>query len=311
MKREGLVGSLFVLLVAIPSFSLSTADEATLMPPLEWRPIGPDRGGRSIAVAGHTDRPFEYYFGATAGGLFKTTDGGSSWLPVTDGQLGSASVGAVAVAESDPDVVYIGMGEAQLRGNVLQGDGVYRSGDGGRTWGHLGLAETQAISRVRVHPRDPDRVYVAALGHPYGTNPERGVFRTTDGGRSWDKILYRDDRTGAVDLVLDHNDPSVLYASLWEVYRRPWKLWSGGEGSGLFKSIDGGESWTELSGNPGFPGGVLGKITVTVSGADSRRVWANVEAEEGGLYMSDDGGESWTLVNDHRDLWQRAFYFLP
>jgi len=310
MKREGLVGSLFVCLLALPSLALSQTEESALFPPLEWRNIGPDRGGRSIAVAGHWDRPFEYYFGATGGGLFKTTDGGVSWLPVTDGQLRSSSVGAVAVAESDPDVVYIGMGEVQLRANVLQGDGVYRSGDGGRSWTHLGLAETQAISRVRIDPGDPDRVYVAALGHPFGTNEERGVFRTTDGGQSWDRVLYRDDRTGAVDLVLDPNDPQVLYASLWEVYRRPWKLWSGGEGSGLFKSMDGGESWTELTGNPGFPGGVLGKITVTVSGADSRRVWANVEAEEGGLYMSDDGGESWTLVNDHRDLWQRAFYFL-
>jgi photosystem II stability/assembly factor-like uncharacterized protein len=310
MKRLGLVGFLFVCLFAIPSPALSQADESALLPPLEWRNIGPDRGGRSIAVAGHRDRPFEYYFGATGGGLFKTTDGGASWHPVTDGQIRSSSVGAVAVAESDPDVVYIGMGEVQLRANVLQGDGVYRSEDGGRNWTHVGLAETQVVSRVRIHPADPDRVYVAALGHPFGTNQERGVFRTTDGGQSWDRILYRDDRTGAVDLILDPNDPEVLYASLWEVYRRPWKLWSGGEGSGLFKSTDGGESWTELTHNPGFPGGVLGKITVTVSGADSRRVWANVEAENGGLYMSDDGGESWALVNNHRDLWQRAFYFL-
>ena len=310
MKRGRLVGLLFVFLLAMPSFSLSRVDESTLLPPLQWRSIGPDRGGRSIAVAGHRDRPFEYYFGAVGGGLFKTIDGGASWLPVTDGQLRSASVGAVAVAESDPDVVFIGMGESQLRGNVLQGDGVYRSGNGGRSWTHLGLSETQAISRIRVHPGDPDRVYVAALGHPFGPNAERGVFRSTDGGRNWDKVLYRNDRTGAVDLVLDPNDPQVLYASLWEVYRRPWRLWSGGEGSGLFKSTDGGESWTELTGNRGFPQGVLGKIAITVSGADSRRVWANVEAEEGGLYMSDDGGESWTLVNDHRDLWQRAFYFL-
>ena len=279
------------------------------MPPLEWRSIGPDRGGRSIAVAGHADRPFEYYFGATGGCLFKTTDGGSSWLPVTDGQLGSASVGAVTVAESNPDVVYIGMGEVQLRSNVLQGDGVYRSGDGGASWTHLGLAETHAIARIRVHPTDPDRVYVAALGHPFGANPERGIFRSTDGGRNWDKVLFRNDRTGAVDLVMDPNDPDVLYATLWEVYRKPWRLWSGGEGSGLFKSTDGGESWSELTGNPGLPTGVLGKMTVTVSGADSRRVWANVEADEGGLYMSDDGGASWTLMNTHRDIWQRAFYF--
>jgi photosystem II stability/assembly factor-like uncharacterized protein len=241
--------------------------------------------------------------------LWKTTDGGASWLPVTDGQITSASVGAVAVAESNPDVVYIGMGEAQLRANVLQGDGVYRSSDGGRSWTHVGLKETQAISRIRIHPSDPNRVYVAALGHPFGANPERGVFRTLDGGRTWQKILYSNERAGAIDLTLDPKDPQVLYATLWEVYRRPWQLWSGGAGSGIFKSSDGGESWSELTKNPGFPQGVLGKITVTVSGADSRRVWANVEADNGGLYRSDDRGDTWSLINNHRDLWQRAFYF--
>ena len=309
MTRSAILLAAFVLPTA-PAEALSQGPrDATLLPPLEWRSIGPNRGGRSIAVAGHTDRPFEYYFGATGGGLFKTTDGGSSWLPVTDGQVGSASVGAVTIAESNPDIVYIGMGEVQLRSNVLQGDGVYRSSDGGQSWSHLGLAETHAIARIRVHPTDPDRVYVAALGHPFGANAERGIFRTTDGGGTWENVLFRNDRTGAVDLVIDPNDPDVLYATLWEVYRRPWRLWSGGEGSGIFKSIDGGDSWSELTSNPGFPSGVLGKITVTVSGADSDRVWANVEAESGGLYMSDDGGASWTLMNAHRDIWQRAFYF--
>ena len=168
---------------------------------------------------------------------------------------------------------------------------------------------SHAIARIRVHPTDPGRVYVAALGHPFGPNPERGVFRTTDGGETWEKVLFRSDRTGAVDLVMDPNDPDVLYATLWEVYRKPWRLWSGGEGSGIFKSTDRGDSWYELTGNPGFPSGVLGKITVIVSGADSKRVWANVEAEDGGLYISDDGGASWTLMNAHRDIWQRAFYF--
>jgi len=218
--------------------SVSTDDLAPL-PPLRWRNIGPKRGGRSIAVAGSPARPFEYYFGATGGGLWKTTDGASTWFPVTDGQVRSSSVGAVAVSESNPDVVYIGMGEAQLRQNVLQGDGVYRSTDAGRSWAHVGLAETQAISRVRIHPDDPDRVYVAALGHPFGPNPERGVFRTLDGGRTWEKVLFRDERTGAIDLVFDPSDPDVLYATLWEVYRKPWILWSGGEGSGIFKTTDG------------------------------------------------------------------------
>ena len=274
-----------------------------------WRNIGPWRGGRSIACAGSPGRPFEYYFGATGGGLWKTTDGGTTWLPVTDGQIRSSSVGAVAVSESNPDVVYLGMGETQLRGNVMQGDGVYRSSDGGRTWTHLGLADTQAIGRIRVHPRDPDVVYVAALGHPYGANAERGIFRSTDGGRHWARVLHRNSRAGAVDIDLDANDPRVLYASVWDVYRTPWLLSSGGPASGLFKSIDGGDTWTEATRNPGLPAGPLGKITVAVSRADSRRVYALVEAEEGGLFRSDDAGATWTRVNAERDLRQRAFYF--
>ena len=309
--RAPLLALSFLAAISLPATpsALAAQDHVSLLPPMEWRSIGPDRGGRSIAVAGHAGRPFEYYFGATGGGLFKTTDGGSTWTAVTDGQVGSASVGAVAMAPSDPDIVYIGMGEVQLRANVLQGDGVYRSDDAGKSWRHLGLADTHAIGRIRVHPTNPDRVYVAALGHPFGPNPERGVFRTSDGGKTWEKILFRDERTGAVDLVMDPGDPDVLYATLWQVYRKPWRLWSGGEGSGIFKSTDGGDTWSELTRNPGLPAGALGKITITVSGADPDRVWANLEAERGGLYRSDDGGRSWELVNDHRDIWQRAFYF--
>jgi photosystem II stability/assembly factor-like uncharacterized protein len=299
-----------LVILVLSSFVFSQIDESRLFPPLRWRNIGPKRGGRSIAVTGHKDRPFEYYFGATGGGLWKTTDGGATWYPVTDGQIRSSSIGAVAVAESNPDIVYLGMGESQLRQNVLQGDGVYRSIDGGQTWSHIGLEETQVISRIRIHPSDPNRVYVAALGHPFGPNPERGVFRTLDGGCTWKKILYRDERTGSIDIVLDPSDPDVLYSTLWEVYRKPWILWSGGEGSGIFKSTDGGDTWSELSRNQGLPKGILGKITVTVSGADSERVYANVEAKNGGLYRSDDGGDTWTLINNQRDHWQRAFYFL-
>ncbi|MXX86578.1 MAG: glycosyl hydrolase [Acidobacteria bacterium] len=301
--------SLVAMSPAATPAPLTAQDLVSLLPPMEWRSIGPDRGGRSIAVAGHPERPFEYYFGATGGGLFKTTDGGTTWIPVTDGQVASASVGAVAMAPSDPDIVYIGMGEVQLRANVLQGDGVYRSDDGGTSWRHLGLAETHAIGRIRIHPTDPDRLYVAALGHPFGPNPERGVFRTSDGGTTWEKVLFRDERTGAVDLVMDPTDPNVLYATLWQVVRRPWHLWSGGPGSGIFKSTDGGGTWSEITRHPGLPEGVLGKITVTVSGADPNRVWANLEAERGGLYRSDDGGRSWEFINGHRDIWQRAFYF--
>ena len=282
----------------------------TFFAPMRWRNIGPNRGGRSIAVAGSSARVGEYYFGATGGGVWKTTDGGTTWEPVSDGQLGSSSVGAIAVAESNPDVVYVGMGETELRGNVMQGDGVYRSSDAGRSWRHAGLAATRAIARVRVHPTDANLVYVAALGDPYAPNEERGVFRSADGGASWKRILYRGDRAGAADLVIDPSDPRVLYATLWEVYRRPWQLWSGGSGSALFKSVDGGDTWTELTRNAGLPDGVLGKITVTVSPADARRVWANVEAADGGLYRSDDAGATWSLVNGGRDLWQRAFYFM-
>src|SRR5215472_6385921 len=214
----------------------ASAYDAAMFKGLEWRSIGPNRGGRSIASAGSSSRPFEYYFSAVGGGLWKTTDGGLTWKPVTDGQIKSSSVGAVAVSESNPDVVYIGMGETEFRGNVMQGDGVYRSSDGGKTWTHLGLAETQAIAKIRVDPRNPDVVYVAAFGHPYGRNTERGVFKSTDGGKTWRKVLYRDDKTAAVDISIDPSDPTVLYAALWEAYRTPWTMSSGGPGSGLFKS---------------------------------------------------------------------------
>ena len=276
---------------------------------LKWRNIGPQRGGRSLGCAGSPGRPNEYYFGATGGGLWKTLDAGQNWFPVTDGQVKSSSVGAVAVAETNPDIVYIGMGETQLRGSITQGDGVYKSTDAGKTWRHLGLKETQAISRIRVHPTNPEIVYVAALGHPYGDNEERGVFRSTDGGNTWKKILYTGPNAGAADLIIDRTNPKILYATIWQVYRKAWKMWGGGELCKLFKSLDGGETWIDLSKNPGMPAGPLGKIGITVSPADPNRLWAIVEANEGGVFRSDDGGWTWKRTNEERKLRQRAFYY--
>jgi photosystem II stability/assembly factor-like uncharacterized protein len=276
---------------------------------LRWRSIGPSRGGRSIGAAGSAARRDEYYFGATGGGLWKTSDGGVTWRAVSDGFFKTSSVGAVAVSESQPDVVYAGMGEVQLRGNVIQGDGVYRSADAGRTWTHAGLQKTMVVSRIRVHPSNPDVVYVAALGNPYGPNPERGIFKTTDGGKTWASVLSRDDKTGAADLAMDPKNPDVLYAGFWEVFRTPHSLSSGGPGSGLFKTTDGGKTWTELTKNPGLPPTIWGKVGVSVSGADSNRVYAIVEAAEGGVFLSDDAGATWKRVNDDRRLRQRAFYY--
>jgi photosystem II stability/assembly factor-like uncharacterized protein len=228
---------------------------------------------------------------------------------VTDTALRTSSVGTVAVSESNPDIVYIGTGETELRGDIIQGDGLYKSTDGGKTWAPSGLAETQAIGRIRIHPTNPDIVYVAALGHPFGPNPERGVFRTTDGGKTWKHVLSRGDRAGAVDLGFDPKNPQVLFAAMWEVFRTPYSLSSGGPGSGLFKTSNGGDSWDEITRNPGLPKGIVGKTGVSVSGADSNRVWAIVEAEDGGLFRSDDGGATWTKVNDERRFRQRAFYY--
>ena len=312
MKTIVALTSAALLLATLPAEASAQGGSGTeaFASALRWRNIGPNRGGRSITAAGSASRPLEYYFGATGGGLWKTTDGGTTWGPVTDGKIESSSVGAVAVAASNPDVVYVGMGEAELRGNVMQGDGVYRSSDAGKTWAHAGLRESQVISRIRIDPGNPDVVFAAVLGHPYGADTGRGVYRSRDGGTSWTKVLYRGDRAGAVDLVMDPANPRVLYATLWEVFRRPWILWSGGAASGIFKSEDGGDTWAELTRKPGFATGPLGKVTIAVSPANPRRVFANVEAKVGGLYRSDDGGATWTFVNGARDLWQRSFYFM-
>ncbi len=281
-----------------------------LIKPLQYRSIGPYRGGRSAAVAGVASQPFVYYYGATGGGVWKTTDGGINWEPITDGSVfGTGSVGAIAVADSDPNVVYVGMGESPIRGNVSHGDGMYKSTDAGKTWKRIGLEDTRQISRVRVHPKNPDLVYVAALGHIFGPNDQRGVFRSKDGGKTWERVLSRGNKAGAIDLILDPGNPNILYAGFWEVYRKPWTLESGGPGGGIFKSTDGGDTWTELTRNPGLPRGMVGKIGITVSPANPERVWALIEAEDGGVFRSENGGRTWTKVNDERRLRQRAWYY--
>jgi photosystem II stability/assembly factor-like uncharacterized protein len=283
--------------------------DAALFAGLRWRSIGPNRGGRSQTSAGSASRPLEYYFGATGGGVWKTTDGGLTWRAVSDKQIKTSSVGALAIAPSNPDVVYAGMGETELRGNVIQGDGVYKTSDAGKTWTRMGLEKTQAIARIRVHPANADVVFVAALGNPYGPNPERGVFRSKDGGKTWERVLFRDDKTGAVDLAMDPKNPDVLYAAMWEVFRTPYSLSSGGPGSGLYKSTDGGTTWTEISKNAGLPKPIWGKAGISVSGADSNRLYAIVEAKDGGIFMSDDAGGAWKRINDDRRIRQRAFYY--
>ena len=284
----------------------------SLLDAMRFRCIGPPRGGRVVAVAGDPSEPAVFWFGAVAGGIWKTEDAGVTWTNVSDGYVKTSSVGAIAVSDSDPGVVWAGMGESTIRGDVSHGDGVYRSTDRGRTWSHLGLADTRHISEIRIHPRDPDRVWVAALGHAFGPNSERGVFRTTDGGASWERVLYRDDRSGAADLALDTRNPTVLYASLWQVHRNFWELASGGPGSGLWRSTDGGTTWTEITANLGLPASTtLGKIGVTASPARSGRVWALVESDAApGLYRSEDFGETWTLASDRQDLRYRPWYYM-
>ncbi len=275
---------------------------------ITWREIGPYRGGRSSAVAGSAARPREYWMGSEGAGVLKSTDGGLSWVPMTDKYFGG-TVGAIAVAASNPDIVYVGGGEFPIRGNVSHGDGVWKTTDGGKTWANIGLNDTRQISKVRVHPTNPDLVYIAAQGHVWGPNTERGVFRSKDGGKTWARILFRDDSTGAADLAMDPSNPNVLYAGFWQANRTPWTLVSGGKGSGMFKSTDGGDTWTEITRNAGLPAGLWGNIGISVSGANPRRVFAIIEADEGGVFRSDDAGATWARVNDERKLRQRAWYY--
>jgi photosystem II stability/assembly factor-like uncharacterized protein len=283
---------------------------AALYGSLEWRSLGPYRGGRVVAVTGDMQHEQVFYFGSTGGGVWKTSDGGVYWENVSDGFFKRASVGAIAVAPSDANVIYVGMGESTIRGNVSHGDGVYKSTDAGKTWQHLGLEDTRQIGSVRVHPQNPDLVYVAALGHAHGPNKERGIFRSSDGGKTWQQVLFHSEDVGSHDLAMDPNNPRILYAAFWRARRLPHQLQSGGEGCGIYKSTDGGDTWTEITRKPGLPKGMVGKIGLAVSGAKAGRVWALVEAEEGGLFRSDDGGETWEKMSDERGLRTRPWYYM-
>ena len=304
VARLALWGALALNLVACLAFG-QVSD--SLFKGMKWRLVGPFRGGRVLAVEGVPGDPNTYYFGGVAGGVWKSTDGGLNWVPLFDKEPVS-SIGSIAVAPSDPNVIYVGTGEACIRGNISFGDGVYKSLDGGKTWKNVGLQDTRQIGKVIVDPHNPDVVFVAALGHTYGPNAERGVFRSMDGGKTWEKVLYKDDKTGAIDIIFDPSNSHMLFAALWEANRTPYGLTSGGPGSGLYKSGDGGTTWKRLEGD-GLPKGALGRIGVSVSGADSNRVYALIEAEEGGLYRSDDGGEKWTRVNEDHRFRQRGWYF--
>ena len=277
---------------------------------VSWRNIGPNQAGRMVAVAGSTARPDEYYLGTTGGGVFKTTDGGKTGFPVTDAYFGG-TIGALAVQQSNPDVVWAGGGETPIRGNVSHGEGVWKSTDGAKTWTYMGLKETQYISRIRINPDNPDIVYVGGFGHVFGPNKERGVYRTTDGGKTWKNILFRNDSTGVADMIMDPTNPKIIYVTFWQAGRKPWMLVSGGMGSGIFKTTDGGDTWTEITRNPGLPKtGPLGAIGITVSPAKPSRLWAIVEHEpSGGVYRSDDAGATWTFMSGDRNLRQRSWYY--
>jgi photosystem II stability/assembly factor-like uncharacterized protein len=278
---------------------------------LRWRLVGPFRGGRVVAVAGDPTKPLVFFFGAVNGGVWKTTNGGVTWRNVTDGKSDIASVGAVAVTPSDPNVIYVGTGEAKLREDLTYGTGVYRSTNGGESWQSLGLKDTHQIGDVVVDPRDADRVFVAAMGHAFGPNAERGVFRTTDGGKTWKKVLFLNDSTGAIDLTMDPTNPRIIFAAMWKFQRTPWSMNAGGGRSGLWKTTDGGDTWKEITFNPGIPNKPLGKIGISISPARPDRIYASIEAPDssGGIFRSDDGGDSWTLTSGDQKWSVRPWYY--
>jgi photosystem II stability/assembly factor-like uncharacterized protein len=297
----------FALGLVVATTSAQAVDPS-LFQDLNWRSIGPFRGGRVLAVSGVAGEPRHFYFGSVNGGVWETGDAGRTWQPIFDAQP-VGSIGALAVAPSDANVIYVGSGEADMRSDIAQGNGVYKSTDAGKSWSFAGLADSQQIGKILVHPADPNLVYVAALGHPYGPNRQRGVFRSRDGGKSWQKVLGKNDDTGAICIAFQPGDPNVIYAALWQTRRPPWNIYppSSGPGSGLYKSTDAGEHWTQLTGH-GFPVAV-GRIGIAISAAAPNRVYALVDGEQGGLYRSDDAGASWKYTNPDARIWQRGWYF--
>lgn len=308
------------VLLIVSAYSFSQKQKITVLPKtsnadsvlnsqLKYRLIGPFRGGRSAAVTGSFKNKNTFFFGATGGGVFKTTDGGSNWKNISDKYFGG-SIGAVAIAPSSENIMYVGEGENTMRGNVSEGlGGMWRSEDGGRTWKNIGLKDTRHIIRIVIHPNNPDVVLVAAMGHLFGPNTERGIYKTTDGGKTWKQVLYINNQTGCSDLVMENGNPNVLYAGMWRVIRRPHSMESGGEGSGLFKSTDGGETWENISTKKGFPKGNWGIVGVAIAPSNTENIYALVENEKGGLFMSNDGGETFTNICTDNNIRQRAWYY--
>ena len=312
---RALIRAIIGTLAAIALPTVARAQQAATPAPLgalRWRSVGPYVGGRVVAVAGVPGKANLFYMGAVDGGVWKSTDYGNVWTNVSDSTLpgSSISVGAIAVAPSNPQVIYVGTGESDIRGDVVTGDGVFRSADGGKTWHAAGLEDTHTISNLIVDPRDPDVVYASSLGHVFAPGADRGVFKTTDAGKTWQRVLFVNDSTGVVNLVMQPGAPDVLYAATWQAYRTAWSLWSGGAGSGIYKSVDGGAHWASLSRNPGLPRGLLGKVGIAVAASAPNVVYAAMQARDGGVFRSDDGGNTWTRVNAEWKLRQRAFYYM-
>jgi photosystem II stability/assembly factor-like uncharacterized protein len=306
-----IIATAFAFLRVSPAQSQSTTRrfDDKFFQELRWRSIGPHRGGRALAVTGVRGQPELFYFGSVDGGVWRTSDAGRTWNPIFDSQP-IGSIGAIAVAPSNPDVIYVGSGEADMRSDIGYGNGMYKSTDAGKSWTHIGLADSRQIARILVDPADPNKVFVAALGHAYGPNTERGVFRSEDGGASWQRILFHDENTGAIDLAFEPGNTSAIYATLLQTRRPPWNVYppSKGPGSGLYRSRDGGDHWERVTGH-GLPAEEVGRIGVAFAPSNPKRIYLIIDAKAGGLYRSDDGGQTWQLMSQDKRIWERGWYF--